>query len=557
MQSIFVTQPIYDATLLEWIKWRLTYEGGQRFIGRYLVRQSTRETDADFANRTTMAYCPAFAKAAINEVKNAIFQRIADVTREGGPKSYLDCCKGLGTGVDLRGSSMNSFIGKDILAELLVMRKVGVYVDREAVPPDSSLADPVNHPYLYVYKAEDILNWDYVLHDQTKLRAVLLRDNYSELDVTTNLPNGCAQRYRYVYLGADNKVHVQLFQKGLSSEIDKEVTLNISRIPFVVFELTHSLLMDAANYQIALLNMESADISYMLKANFPFYTEQVDGRTSGSHLKDGNDKDVEEVTVGAIHGRKYPKSLERPGFIAPPVDPIKISMEKQEQMKNDIRRLINLALETVKGVQVSAESKSMDERGLEAGLSCIGMELERAERVIASIWAEYENSDVTTVNYPARYSLKTDSEILDEAKELKERMFDVPSETYRKAIAKRICTLMLGTKVSNEILEKMLDEIENSKILITDPKVIGDLVEKGIMCNESAALAMSLPKDEPIKAANDHAERAKRIAIAQSEAAAAARGIPDLGIKTSGDGEKNNNQQTKQLDNGANNASNR
>jgi hypothetical protein len=35
---------------------------------------------------------------------------------------------------------------------------------------------------------------------------------------------------------------------------------------------------DIADYQIALMNLESSDINYMLKSNFPFYVEQYDPR---------------------------------------------------------------------------------------------------------------------------------------------------------------------------------------------------------------------------------------------------------------------------------------
>jgi hypothetical protein len=53
----------------------------------------------------------------------------------------------------------------------------------------------------------------------------------------------------------------------------------------VVFNISDSLLADAADYQIALLNLNSADLGFALKANYPVYTEQVDWRSESPHLK--------------------------------------------------------------------------------------------------------------------------------------------------------------------------------------------------------------------------------------------------------------------------------
>src|SRR5690606_23205445 len=101
-----------------------------------------------------------------------------------------------------------------------------------------------------------------------------------------------------------------------------------------------------------------------------------------------------DLKVGVVHGRRYGKGLDRPGFIHPSSEPIKASMAKQDALKNDIRTLINLSLSNIKPKMASAESKSLDERGLEAGLSNIGLVLEHCERKIAHYWSLYEGSTV-------------------------------------------------------------------------------------------------------------------------------------------------------------------
>lgn len=518
MNLTALTHPEYRS--LEWTKWRLAYQSGDEFIERYLEKFSARETDADFTTRKAVTYCPAFAKAAINDVKNSIFQRIPVVTREGGPKTWLDACDGKLRGVDLRGSTMNSFVGRQILPELLVLGKVGVFVDREKLPDQPSLADVKMHPYYYVYRAEDIMSWTYQ-NNSWEYKTVLLRDRSYVSDEVTGLPTSTVEEsYRFCYIGADGFVHVDFYNN--KNEATSTSTLRIKKIPFIVMELTDSLMADAANYQIALLNMGSSDVAFCLKGNFPFYTEQTDPRSTGGHLKKSTDQNSDgtvddEIQAGVMHGRTYPKGSERPGFIAPSTDPLRASMLKQQELKDDIRLLVNLSLSNIKPKMASAESKGMDERGLEAGLSYIGMELEHGERRLAQIWAMYEgDQSQPTVKYPERYSLKSDADLLEEAKSLEERMMAIPSDTYKREVAKKIATVMLGSNVSLETLDKMHAEIDKATLLTTDPDVIQMMVENALLDNEAAAVALGAPPGSPAKAAKDHAERVARTLSMQS-----------------------------------------
>lgn len=536
-----LTHPEYLASTDLWHKWRLTYQGGSSFVTQYLKQYTARETEDDFNLRKTITYCPAFAKAAINDIKNSIFQRIADVTRDGGPKSYLDACLGLSNGVDLHGSTMNAFIGREILIELLTMGRVGIFVDRAPLNNPVTINKVTSSPYIYAYKTENIRSWAF--NETNTLKAVLLRDyNYSFS--SDGLPEKYEERYRLIDFDSNGFVRVRIFNSEKESTVLSKTTLKIRKIPFVILGLSDSLLTDVADYQIALLNMESSDISYILKANFPFYTEQTDSRASGNHLKksDTTEATDDNVEVGAVHGRKYPKGLERPGFIAPPTEPLSASMLKAQQLKDDIRLLVNLSLSNVKPKMASAESKGMDERGLEAGLSYVGLELEHAERQIATIWAEYEGlKDVTTVSYPKRYSLKTDKDKQDEAKSLEDRMKSIPSNTYKKEIAKQIVHTMLDGKVSIEKIKAIDAEIDNAQILTTDPETVKMAVEAAILSNKGAAQALGIPETEIDQAKQDHADRAARIAAAQSSVAMAARGVKDLSPDTDASKEKKAN----------------
>src|SRR5690606_27729392 len=112
--------------------------------------------------------------------------------------------------------------------------------------------------------------------------------------------------------------------------------------------------------------------------------------SDGTATTGGQAASDQSITVGPMHGRAYGQGLDRPGFISPSSAPLKASMELQAKLEADIRRLVNLSVQTL-GNRQSAESKDMDNRGLEAGLSYIGLVMENGERQIAEFWAAYEN----------------------------------------------------------------------------------------------------------------------------------------------------------------------
>ena len=532
-----LTHPQYDELFSFWKKWRLTYKGGWDFINEYTTKFTKRESDSDFKSRKEMSYCPAFAKAAVNDIKNAIFQRTTDITREGGPISYLAAVNGLGDGVDLLGSSMNSFIGRQILPELLTMAKVGIFIDMPILTGQSIADVKGKRPYMYMYKAEDIRSWaksDY--SDPNEYSSLLLRDYSYVLDKETKLPTETKITYRHLWMD-QGRVWVQFYNEE-GDILSSPIILNIGSIPFVTLEITSSLLADVSDYQIALLNLSSSDISYALKSNFPFYTEQFDPRTESPFIRrpnfdDPGEKPIannQEIKVGVSSGRRYPINTERPNFIHPSAEPLRASMEKQEMLKQEIRQLVNLAVESL--TSSSADSKSMDQQGLESGLSYIGLELEHAERQIAKFWSMYEGTgEVPTIHYPKKFSIKTEEDRRKDAKALQELMVTVPSVTFQKEMAKQIVNLTIGSKIATKTLNKINKEISVAATMTSDPKAIIQDVENGLVDLETASLARGYPQGAVDKAKIDHAERLKRIVVSQTPDMGA-RGVDDLSLDT-------------------------
>ncbi len=530
--------PNHVALSDSWNKYRLTMDGGDAYIEAFMVRFSDREDSTVFNSRKDISPIPGFATASLIDVKNAIFQRMDDIRRINGSDNYQEVMLGLRGGVDLSYSTMNHFIGRKVLPELIFLGKIGIYIDMPALPSNQTKADSDKiHPYLYVFKAEQIRNWVYTPGKEgLEFDKLLLRETHEDFDAN-GLPETVESvRYRFLER-TENGVTIKFFdEEDIQINMDGEptdeiITLKIDKIPFVLMELERSMLTDIANHQIALLNMESADVAYSLQANFPFYTEQYSGRFGSKHLKDSEDSDDTEgaeIEVGSMQGRHYVKGMERPGFIHPSSEPLEASMLKQKNLKDDIRALVNLALSAIRPKFSSAESKQYDERGLESGLSFLGLILEQAERQIAKIYSAYENDNkIATVHYPERLSLKTESEKLKEASAYAEQMATVPSNTFQKAVAKEISTTLLSSKVSSKELQTIMDEIDDANWLSSDAESIHADIERGLLSLETGAIARGYKKDEPVKAAKDHAERIERIKAAQSEDTSDARGNPD------------------------------
>lgn len=542
--------PIYQASIEEWQKWRLTYRSREEFREKYLKKFSKRESGPEFAERKAITYVPAFAKGAVNEVKDAIFQRLVEVRRNGGPESYQDAITGNEGGVDLLGSTMDSYLGSEVLPELLSMGKVGVYVD---APQDRgiTLAEATGHPYLYMYRAEDILNWVWKsTGDLQQFKSLLLRDTINDIDVTTGLPKAATERFRYYWIDSEGIVWCQFFSiEGKPVNVKGEpdgvpVQLQTDKIPFVLFELTGSLMADVADYQIALMNLESSDLSYSLKSNVPFYVEQYDPLSDSPHLrppslneddqntdnvdggevKDSQTAKNQEIVLGNANARRYPRNTNEPSFINPSAEPLRISMEKGHQIKTDIRLLVKLTVQNLTPRRASAESKKGDERTLEAGLSAIGLAMEVAEKQIAVLWSQYEETkEIAEIRYPVTYDLKSDEDRRKETKALSETL-NYPSITYKREATKRIVENLMGHSLSKSTLEVIHAEIDKQVVFANDPVEMHDDIKAGLLSLETAASSKQYPDDEVKKAAVDHAERVARIVQSQ----ASARGASDL-----------------------------
>lgn len=526
--------PAFLRDSADWMEWRYCYEGGRIFRDVYLKKYSERETNDEFVRRREMTPIPTYAKKEINRVRNSLFQRFPDILRRQGSPDYLSAMVGDGGGVDRKGTSMNSFLGRDVLPDLLVMGKVGVLVDapRYSKPVDAMTRADENEiqPYLYTYPLEQI---PMVIPSDTgqqgQWKALLLVDRFYDADFYKGVYSD-KTRMRWYYLGDDGRVRIQMLTPE-GKEAEAEIVTNLTKIPFVLFDIGDSLMKDVCSYQRALLNLISSDTAYSHDANFAFLTRQRKNANPGEHLQGENKK----VEAGLRKGLFYEKDTERPQFIAPPAEPMKISLEFRRELKNEIREL------------VSGQLEGLGEEGtVESGLAYIGLQMETAENEIADHWLAYkgqtrptksinrsaddatEQKDQAIVKYPECYTIKPVKERIEETQLLTELMYKIPGRIVKKEIAKKATDSLLRGSVPTKKLKEMHEEIEEAPYCTSDPAIVIEAKKNGAMSGETACLALGGTAEEWKKAEEDQAKRAAAIVAAQADAGmGAARGNPD------------------------------
>lgn len=527
--------PAFLRDSADWLEWRYTYEGGRAFRNTYLKPYSDRETPADFQRRLDMTPIPAFAKREINKVKNSVFAKFVDIIRRGGSTLYQSAVTGTGKGIDGRGSSMNAFLGSEVLADVLVMGRAGVLVDAPRIDGPSQADVPKDwSPWLTMYPVEAMpILVPADTGDPSEYKAAMLVDKFYSSNFASGEYN-VKTRYRWYFVNPDTGlVEIQMLDKvpadggaDVGSNLvvrpaGETIKTKLKRIPFYVFDIGDSLIKDACSYQRALLLLTSSDTAYAAEANFPFLTRQRKNPEEGSHL-DGENKT--QVT-GVRKGMTYEYQTERPDFISPSADPLRLSIELRRELKAEVRELISGQL-TDLGADGTVAS----------GLAFIGLQFEKGENRIADDWAAFENEaqrNTAIVKYPECWD-QTDPKVrIEEATALAETMYKVPGKVVKKEIAKLVADKLLRGRVATGKMDEIFKEIDAAEFCTSDPEVILQAKKEGLVSAETGTVALGFPKEEAEKAKKDQADRAAEIVKAQTDAAGggfggAARGAPDL-----------------------------
>lgn len=518
--------PSIDTDLLE--RWRLIKNGGDDFVEEFLV-QREKEDGVAFSNRQDMAYDPATASSAVEDVVNSLAARL-DVTRTGGSPEYQNVVAGRLGGVDRNGSSMNDFIIRETLPELCFMQRVCWVVQNFTDDEDTR-----KFPWIKMYRAEEIFNWAY---QDNKLVAFAIKFQAKTMNPETGFLNDDEKAIIQAFTLKDGRVETW-FQTEDDTEVDpitlepgsSRQTLDIDEIPVIDMQLPVGLLSKIDRMQIAALNLESADIEWLRTGNITLYVEQGSGFHPAALVKsaDGTaEPDVNEVTLGSSTGRQYPMDAERPAFISPSPEPIRASMEKQKHIAERVREILKTTLSDMK--LASAESLGLLGQGMEAGLFGIGTVLNLAEVKFARIFHKYQNRGEieTSIGYPVKYELTTQEDRLNKATKIKEIAKNFGSNTAKKYLEIQAIETLLGGKVPFEDMEAIKKEILDSEFCIYDPETVEVLVQAGIISRALAAESIGAPEGDSVAAEEEHIRRIVAVQVSQTSGTGSLNPDPKL-----------------------------
>jgi hypothetical protein len=509
--------------------WRDTLSSDSAYIRKYLQPISTREDMNAYLTRLSQACVPAYAKAALYKKAALVSTKLSAVTRTGGHKTYQASF-----------TALNNTIAQTILPELMAMKRVGVYLDMpDTVPLVAGTEVP--SPFFYVYKREDIINWNakFLNSDGTETgSAVLLRDYIYETD-EQGLPISENESYRYL-VKTDTGVNVTITYPG-TNKPDSVVGLNLTRIPFYMLTLSRSLFEDVARIQVSLLNLDSRDSKYAMDMAFPLYTEQYDpgsetqhattvpgsmppttdpdpltGLTSAPNDNKDEPNRGKTIIVGTTSGRRFPKGLERPGYIAPPSEPFKANREYSMSLRKDIETLMDTTLSTIGASNISAEAIREQGKNANAGLEVISLILNQFENWLASVWAMYVGSEPAKIEYPMGYTNRSMGERLTEARDILLVSNEVQSVLARKNLTTLAIQSVLQGYVPTSRLQAIASDIEALDTVWNGPAKAIELLQEGALSVKTAVQLFGFSAAEALAAAKDHSDRLVRIADAQA-----------------------------------------
>lgn len=509
-------------------RWRLIKDGGDDFIDEFLT-QRLSEDPTDFSARADLAYDPATASSAVDDVINSMAARL-DINRSGGSDEYQNCVAGRLGGVDRDGSSMNDFIIRNTLPELCYMQKVCWVVQNFTDPNDTR-----KFPWIKQYTAEEVFNWTY---KDGKLIALALKykaqslnpdtgfANDSEIDVVRvfRLLEGRVETW--LQTPDDQELDVNTLQAGSSRQF-----IEIDEIPAFIFALPIGLLTKIDKMQIAALNLESADVDWLRTGNKTIYVEQGMGFHPAMITKaeDGTvEEDKVEIKLGTNSGRMYGQGMAQPAFINPSADPLRASMEKQNHINNRVKDILKTTLSDMK--LASADALSIMGQGMESGLYGIGTVLLIGELAFARIFHKYLNRGEVevTVAYPKKYELRTEEDRINKSEKIKTISQTFGSNTAKKYLELQAVYTLLDGKIPFEELKKIESEILNSEFCIYDPVTIESLVQAGIISRSLAGTSIGAPENDSKDAEAEHIRRIVAVQVAQTSGTGSLNPDPKL-----------------------------
>jgi len=497
------------------------------YVVAYLRRYSLRESTDAFNYRKQITPNDAQPRIALKKLCDSIRGRMVGIRRKVDLNNVMVALDGENKGVDAFGSSMTGLMSDSVVYEVALMGRVGLFVNRDEAPSDVKAEASANDPYIQVYPTETIVNWVY--GSDGLFNDLLLQ--ISEDVITDGFVTGTEKKFRR-FTRVNGKVTVTTYDKDF--ENGEERVWDVPMIPFYLIDF-ESQVERVLEMQKALNNLASSDYTFLIKSNFPLYTEQVDQAVKAqiqhnaiiaaqtaedtgsvesavtSHSKKVNT----DVDAGTFQGREYGKDLDRPGWVTPPTAHLTASADRQELLKSDIDKALDVDSLNVREVKTSADSKQIDRETLIGGIYNLFLQLQRAETQILKMWLMYmDSASSVLIEYPDAFDLRSQEERLKAADKKLTSRDSVPSITAKRSLTLAAVGDLLP-HATEEAMQKIAAELEKAEMFAT-PTTLEMLVTEGAIPSELTMDALALDVKYAGEAKKEHAEKMAVIAAAQS-----------------------------------------
>lgn len=160
-------------------------------------------------------------------------------------------------------------------------------------------------------------------------------------------------------------------------------------------------------------------------------------------------------------------------------------MRKQDDLTKRIYETLSLYYRSVRGVYQSDNSRTEDQRN---GLNGIALELARGELEVARFFCLYDGIDSTTcsVQYPRDFDTRTDTERVNECKELSKMCDAIPSLTAKKVLLKRMANNLLVNYATHAELSAIGSEIDGLLMIVSSFDTIKMLLDAKALTSDEA-----------------------------------------------------------------------
>jgi len=413
------------------------YTGKGGFLsGAYLVRHD-RETDGKYAERQALAEYPNYTRKIINIYSGFLYQR--QPSREGSDTYALFSANADGAGANLDMAMLNY----QRLA--MILGTVYVIVDKPSDPALTRMDEKL--PYLAVRYPGDVARWE--MDPTGKLTSITFAERVQVSSFQTLI------RYRTFTVDGWS-VHEDINGQSVIGQGAHD----LGRVPVVRLHSTIPLLPtdlrstpwshDITQANWSLFNQLSEMRELFRKQTFsililPVTTDEEAQRLTGLTVSTEN-----AITYNPTDGGK-------PGYIAPPPEPVQLY---QDSIGKTIERIYELSnLNFVAGVRTSGVAMQYEFQQLNQSLVDMAMLAERAEMEIAELVSGWQGEAWNgLVSYPRDFNISDLTAELQEA--LDAQTLDI-SPTFMREIKKRLARRMLGHTVKAATMERIDQEIES------------------------------------------------------------------------------------------------